>query len=101
MFNELQQLSADANLLALLDHYASLAGENREAWHTRMMEMEGTDDRRLAKLHGVLIASGWVEQDTGAVGCSYRITAAGQRALKRVRISLDLDEDEISSAEAA
>ena len=51
--------------------------------------MEGVEGRQLARLHGELLAYGWLEQNTGltpvlrrgeAPAC-YRITAAGLRAL--------------------
>jgi hypothetical protein len=55
--------------------------------------MEGVEARQLVKLHGELLAYGWLEQNTGltpvlragaAANC-YRITPAGLRALKQVR----------------
>jgi plasmid replication initiation protein len=41
--------------------------------------------RKLSRLHGTLIAEGWLEQNTGSIRPgSYRVTGAGLRALKRV-----------------
>jgi hypothetical protein len=51
--------------------------------------MDGLEPRALVRLHGELLAYGWLEQNTGAVSASrgappacYRVTAAGLRALK-------------------
>jgi hypothetical protein len=93
MFDELDRLSEDADLLALLTHYAEAGAADREAWQDRVMEQEGVPPRELARLHGELIAYGWVEQNTGvttvlkpgvAAAC-YRVTSTGLRALKQAR----------------
>jgi hypothetical protein len=63
---------------------------DRETWEDRLMELEGVDAPGMVRLHGELLAHAWIEQNTGVVeplptgrvpGC-YRITAAGQRALR-------------------
>lgn len=91
MFDELDQLRQAAELHALLTQYADLAAADRQAWQDRRMALEGCGRRDLTKLHGELIAYGWVEQNTGVVpvarndavpGC-YRVTTAGLRALKQ------------------
>ena len=54
------------------------------------MALEGSEPRELVRLHGELLAHGWVEQNTGAslaqrpgtVPACYRVTAAGVRALR-------------------
>jgi hypothetical protein len=93
MFDELDRLSEDADLLSLLAHYAEAGAADREAWQDRVMQREGVSPRDLARLHGELIAYGWVEQNTGvtavlkpgvAAAC-YRATSAGLRALKHAR----------------
>ncbi len=93
MFEELDRLSEDADLLALLTHYAEAGSADREAWQDRVMERAGAPPRELTRLHGELIAYGWVEQNTGvtavlkpgvAAAC-YRVTTAGLRALKQAR----------------
>ncbi len=90
MFDELEPLR-DRDLLELLAHYAERAEPDREAWQDRVMAREGVEARQLARLHGALIAAGWVEQNTGVasagkVGAAcYRVTSTGQKALKRVR----------------
>jgi hypothetical protein len=93
MFDELGRLAADEKIMQLLSHYGDLGAENREIWHLRLRTIEGIDERGLVRLHGTLIAYGWVEQNTGGPSCAYRITTAGQRALRRVRAGLFMDED--------
>jgi hypothetical protein len=89
VFDEMDQLRASPELFALLAHYADRAGEDRQAWQDRVMEQEGLAPRELSRLHGELIASGWLEQNTGLAGARagavtgcYRATPAGRRAVK-------------------
>lgn len=82
--DELDRLRSNADLLGLLCHYARLAEAHLEAWHDRLMHLEGIEPPQLARLHGELIAFAWVEQNTGAVPACYRITLAGWRAMKQV-----------------
>jgi hypothetical protein len=93
MFDELDRLRDVKELCDLLTHYQRLGVADREAWQDRLAEMEGVEPRRLVKLHGELLAYGWLEQNTGltpalrpgtVAGC-YRITLAGVRALKQAR----------------
>ena len=91
MFDELQLLQGNEDLSRLLAHYADAGAADREAWQDRVMELEGVERQGLVKLHGRLIAFGWLEQNTGAVAVSqqgvvrqcYRITLGGLRALKK------------------
>jgi hypothetical protein len=92
MFNELARLRDESDLFALLTHYAELAAQDRQAWLDRRTELDGCDGRQLTRLHGELIAFGWLEQNTGVVtlpragvvpGC-YRVTREGLRALRQV-----------------
>ena len=77
----------------LLTHYADLGAADREAWQDRRMGLEGVEPRDLVRLHGQLIACGWLEQNTwvapvlrpGVVAACYRVTAAGLRALRQAR----------------
>ncbi len=93
MFNELVLLRDNPSLFAVLSHYAALAGPDRQAWQDRRMQQEGCEGREMTRIHGELIAYGWVEQNTGmtpvlrkgeAPAC-YRVTSAGLRALKQVK----------------
>jgi hypothetical protein len=89
MFDEQVRLSDDGNLLWLLEHYAAV--EERETWLDRVMNLNGIEPAELTRLHGELIAYGWVEQNTGVLArveagaclASYRSTPAGRRALTR------------------
>jgi hypothetical protein len=94
MFDELDRLREAKELHDLLGHYAAAGAADRQAWHDRLADLPGLDARHLARLHGELLARGWVEQNTGAAapapspgtapGC-YRVTPAGVRALKQLR----------------
>lgn len=99
MFDELDRLRSNPRLVELLSHYARLGEPDREVWQDRLMTMEGVEAPELVRLHGELIAHRWVDQNTGVVpvakagevpGC-YRITAAGQKAL---RLALGLESEE-------
>jgi hypothetical protein len=90
MFDDLERLSANARLLQLLNHYALLGAADRTVWQDRVMQIDGLGPRDLHRLHGELIAFGWIEQNTGATpvlkagvaaGC-YRVTTQGLKALK-------------------
>jgi hypothetical protein len=94
MFDELERLRDAKELFDLLTHYQELGAADRQIWQDRLTEMDGVEPRQLVKLHGELLAYGWLEQNTGltppsttaggAAGC-YRITTAGIRALKQTR----------------
>jgi hypothetical protein len=93
MFNELVRLRDTPSLFELLSHYAGLATPDRQAWQDRQMQQDDCDPRDMIRLHGELIAHGWMEQNTGlapllrkdAVPACYRVTTAGIRALKQVK----------------
>ena len=93
MFDELERLRESKELFALLEHYAELGAADRQVWQDRLIELAGVEPRALVKLHGELLAYGWLEQNTGltpvlrpgAVVSCYRVTPAGIRALKQVR----------------
>jgi hypothetical protein len=90
MYDEMQQLREVEELYRLLSHYAEVGAADRLIWQDRLTEMEGVQPRDLIRLHGELLAFGWLEQNTGltptlrpgvALGC-YRITPSGLRARK-------------------
>jgi hypothetical protein len=88
MFDELERLKDTIALQHLLAHYAQAGVVDRERWQDRLMQCEGVEAKELVKLHGELIAYGWVEQNLGTtasakpgvVAACYRVTAAGLRA---------------------
>lgn len=91
-------------LLTLLTHYADAGAEDRLVWQDRVMTIDGAKPDDLVTLHGLLLAGDWLEQNTGAtpvlrrdgVPCCYRITTAGQRALRRVRERLESGDEELN-----
>ena len=93
MFDEFERLLASESLARLLVHYGLPGAVDRESWQDRLMQLDGVPSRDLTDLHGELLAYKWIEQNTGvvpllrdgAVPCCYRITPAGQRALKRLQ----------------
>lgn len=93
MFDEMERLLASPELVRLLDHYAQLGSADREVWQDRLMELEAVEAKQLSRLHGELIAFGWVEMNTsfsglvrkGAVPGCYRVTSAGIRAARQAR----------------
>ena len=87
MNDDLQTLTESEPLLNLLTHYAERSAPDRQAWHERLMRLDRCEPRDLSKLHGKLIAFGWVEQNTGVLPSSYRATRAGMRALDEVRVA--------------
>jgi hypothetical protein len=106
MFDDVDHLRDDAGLLQLLSHYAEAGSDDRAAWQDRVMQLDGAAPEALVKLHGRLLACDWIEQNTGAapglrdgrVPCCYRVTTAGQRALKQARARREAEEDELSTA---
>jgi hypothetical protein len=93
MFDELQSLFEDAQLRALLAHYARAGAADPQVWQDRVMQMDGVRAEDLVKLHGELIAYEWITQNTGVLPAPrvgelpqcYRVTAAGLRALRQAQ----------------
>ena len=85
MDDELDSLRDAQPLRDLLAHYAALAAPDKQAWHPRRDAGDGENPRSLSRLHGELIANGWIDQNTGVLAPgSYRATRAGLKALERV-----------------
>jgi hypothetical protein len=93
MFDEFERLCQTPALFLLLGHYAGPGARDRETWQDRVMTLDGVTARELSRLHGELIAYGWVEQNTGTTpvlkpgvaACCYRVTAAGLKTFKLAR----------------
>ena len=106
MFDEFQRLRETQSLLQLLNHYAEPGARDRETWQDRLMELEGVGARELSRLHGELIAYGWLEQNTGTTpvlkpgvaACCYRITSAGLKTFKLAKKQADAEELEEAAA---
>jgi hypothetical protein len=107
MFDEVDALRDSPDLQRLLDHYVGACAADREAWQDRLMELEVVETCELVRLHGLLIAFGWLEQNTGnvpivragAVPCCYRVTAAGVRTAKLVHGGVQEDAEALPAAE--
>lgn len=105
MLDEMQYLREDDGLFRLLRHYQDYTAEERDSWLDRCMTLEGVESKRLVELHGLLIAFGWVEQNSGqdsvafesACPATYRTTAAGRRALKLRGTNDDTDQPAIAA----
>ena len=90
MFDEFERLRETKALFCLLAHYADLGTKDRETWQDRIMSLDGVAPKELSRLHGELIAYGWVEQNTGmtpvltpgVAACCYRVTSAGLKTFK-------------------
>jgi hypothetical protein len=93
MLDELEQLRDCPALLRLLSHYADRGATDRAVWQDRLMEMESVPGAEMVKLHGFLLGQLWLEMNVGfakgkgvdVMASCYRITAAGQRALKQAQ----------------
>ena len=105
MLDYLERLRTNGTLLQLLSHYAMLAAPDRAIWQDRLMAQEGIEPREITKLHGELIAFGWIEQNTDysqvskprAISGCYRVTLAGLRALQQIQMpeaNSELDDSE-------
>jgi hypothetical protein len=89
MFDELDRLRQVTAMQELLRRYQELARPDRQVWQDRITELDGLERGELVRLHGEMIAYGWLEQNTGstpslrpnAAPACYRITTAGIRAL--------------------
>jgi hypothetical protein len=67
----------------ILSHYSPASSAERELWRPRITAWPGASDRDLVRWHGALIASAWLEQNTGHTPIGYRLTQAGRRILRR------------------
>jgi hypothetical protein len=92
--NDLDLLRTVPGLLQLLETYASQTVD-REAWLDRVMQLGERPPAEIVRLHGWLLAQGWLDQNTGdtsvrkpdTVACCYRVTLDGLRMLRRVKQS--------------
>ncbi len=67
MFDEMDRLRDEKDLFALLSHYAAAPGRRiRRSRRDRLLQMDGVEDGgRAMRLHGELLACGWLEPNTG------------------------------------
>lgn len=96
MLEEMERLRAEVGLGDLLRHYGDLAAADKQVWHDRYAGLPGATHRELVRLHGELLAFGWIEQNTGSTvaslaggaGACYRATSAGLKALKQLALEV-------------
>ena len=92
MFDFSVRLRENAQLLALLGHYAQAGAEDQAAWRDRLMRLDGVGPEQLTALHGELIAFDGIEQNTGhavllpdgTLSACYRVTQHGLREFRRL-----------------
>lgn len=91
MKSSVESLRADPKLHALLAAYAELKRKSPDAeWGDRVMSLPGCDPTDLHRLHGLLLASGWIEtrvhgdsfQTAGRLASCYRLTSDGAAVLR-------------------
>lgn len=91
MITGYEALRDDPRLHGLLLTYSKMKKQKPDAdWHDRIMEMDGVSEEELNKLHGLLLASGWMEtrvhgdafRTAGKLEACYRITPDGNAALR-------------------
>lgn len=89
--------SLSMNLVkTLLMKYHRPTAEERAGWQARVMDLEGVNSQELTRLHGELLAQGWIEQNTEValvprgtfLESSYRITSSGVRRTRDLQESL-------------
>ncbi len=83
-FEELAALETGEDEVRLAD----LSGDDSDDgnWLPRVTSLEGIEDERLSRIHGRLIALGWLGFDVAGrdVGLRYRMTLDGRRVLDGV-----------------
>lgn len=81
----------------LLMRYYKPSADERLIWQARVMELDGATSNEITKMHGELLAQGWIEQNLESILCkesgsflhsSYRITSSGVRTTKGLQESL-------------
>ncbi len=99
---ELKDLDQTTDWRGVLSAYQSAqeAAKNSEAefdgWLPRIMSIEGLDDLALPKIHGKLIALGFLKFQLASrgTGVVYQISPAGRAALSNQTGPISADEDE-------
>ena len=86
MLDDLDHLRTHLPLRQLLTHYVHLAEPDREVWQDRLSSMDGMEPADMTKLHGDLLAFGWIEWTSAPKKSSacYRVTSDGLRALRLI-----------------
>jgi hypothetical protein len=78
----------DPRVYKVLGHYDCPGAAGLPAWKERLTALPGVETCELSRLHGLLLAYGWLVQgpalgsDGRCLSACYRMTPAGQRALR-------------------
>jgi hypothetical protein len=105
---DVDALRSDERLRELLAAYVERRRFEPEAeWHDRVMEMEGCTPEELTKLHGRLLADGWIEtrvhgdafRRAGRLEACYRATHEGVRALRQAQAEAGGEEKDGTAAD--
>lgn len=84
-------LDSNQNLRLLLMQYRKQREQFPDAeWHDRVMELGGVNVTELSRLHGVLLAQGWLDINVsreafsvpGRLAHCYKVTREGLQALR-------------------
>ncbi len=91
---ELSQLQDNPPWLDVLRAYSE-AAPNEEGWLTRVSGVEGIEDEDLPRIHGKLIAFGFLDFQLADrhEGVFYQLTSLGRQGLIRLRDNADDSED--------
>lgn len=101
MPSPLDTFSPSAPLRGLLARYRDLGEASPDVpWHDRVMELAGIGPDELSKLHGILLAKGWLDTRVdrealatpGRLRACYRATREGIAALRVAESPTDWDE---------
>jgi hypothetical protein len=106
---ELKELNQATDWRRVLSAYQSAqeAARNSEAefdgWLPRIMSVEGLEDESLPRLHGKLIAFGFLKFQLASrgTGVVYQISPAGREVLNNPTGTIGANEDEASDQEEA
>lgn len=102
-------LQSNSPLRELLEQYRQKQFERPDAeWHDRVMELGTLTTTELSKLHGLLLANGWVDTrvtadafaTAGKLADCYKVTRDGLTALRRADLPF-VDGDDPESDPAA
>lgn len=105
MITSLSEIKSNPKLGRLLLAYAELKKAQPDAeWHDRIMELTDVTSDELNRLHGLLLASGWIEtrvhgdsfRQAGRLEACYRLTSDGAAALRLSGAVREIPDDESS-----
>ncbi len=84
----------------LLAAYAAAQLRGPDSWCERLYEWEELSPAELSRLHGQLMAQGWIDVEIADrnVGLRYQLTTAGKRALAGTSLSEEIDVAEEAAA---